>query len=55
MFKLFKSIFTGFAQKIANYYADNENTETKKCLHCLRRYNSYLSKCPYCRTDKYHY
>jgi len=56
MLKLFKAIFNGSEERKANDdSADNESTETKKCLHCLRRVNVKHSKCPHCKTDNFQY
>ena len=56
MLKLLKTIFGGSSEKKANDVSpDNKNTETKKCLNCLRRVNVDYSKCPHCRKEDFQY
>jgi len=30
-----------------------KTTETKKCMHCLRRVDINVSKCPHCRKQDF--
>jgi lipopolysaccharide biosynthesis regulator YciM len=32
---------------------EKETTETKKCMHCLRRIKTFHYKCPHCRTTDF--
>ena len=56
MLKFLKTILNGSEEKVtAATTADNESTETKKCLNCLRRVNIEHIKCPYCKKDDFQY
>jgi len=46
--KLF--FFSIVGTMVPNIFRDKETTETKKCMHCLRRIKVYHYKCPHCRT-----
>jgi len=56
MLKLLKAIFNGATEKeTTDSLVDDESTETKKCLHCLRRVSVKHLKCPHCRKEDFQY
>ena len=43
---VFREVFPGISSK-------EETTETKKCMHCLRRIKAFHYKCPYCKATEF--
>jgi len=34
-------------------FPEDETTETKKCMYCLKRIKIFHDKCPHCRTTDF--
>jgi len=49
MANLLKSLFGNSGKK----KKQNNTTETKKCLRCLRRISIEYVRCPHCRSDDF--
>ena len=47
---LFYAVVTKILPRV---FPEEKSTETKKCMHCLRRIKTFHYKCPYCRTTDF--
>jgi len=53
MIKLLKLLF-GRNKNDLSSVTDNQDTETKKCMRCLRRVILEKARCPFCGCSDFH-